>query len=71
MEVAGDKLRVWVPGLTEDDGDWISIPPNMPGWLCRPGATFDVSGPTDDLTAARYRFQAFSYTELGELTELA
>jgi N-6 DNA Methylase len=71
LEVEGGRLRIWVPGITKDSGDWISVPPNMPGWMCRAGATFDVSGPTDDLTAARYHFQEFSYSELGEQTELA
>ena len=56
------KLRLWVPGLTPESGTTIDLPRRFPGWLCRDGATFDVTG-AGDLADAEYRFQARSWME--------
>lgn len=62
LDIDGAGLRVWVPGLTPEDGAVVELPARFPGWLCRTGATFDISG-SDDLASADYRFQPRSYME--------
>jgi len=61
MDVKEGELRLWINGLTSDEGSVISTPHRMPGWLLRPGATFDVTGYGNGLETARYVLQAFSY----------
>ena len=55
-------LRIWVPGVTPENGTWIGLPPNLPGWLCTTGATFDVNIGADLLTA-KYRVQSRAYQD--------
>jgi hypothetical protein len=66
LEVQGYNLRMWVNGVTADDGIDVELPFRLPGWLLRPGATFDVLGvdTMDDLRAAIYRFQPASWSDL-------
>lgn len=42
LDVDSGRVRLWVPGVTEDDGDWVPLPHGMNGWLARPGSTFRV-----------------------------
>jgi hypothetical protein len=66
LDVDGHRLRVWVNGVTSDDGTDVELPMRMPGWLVRSGATFDAFGiesPTD-LTDANYKFQPESWSDL-------
>jgi predicted RNA methylase len=65
--VEGDVLRVWVPGVTEEDGQPIPVPNRFLGWHCVAEATFEVSSVNADLQSGRYYFQARSYQELDEL----
>lgn len=63
LSVGGGTLRLWVPGVTPDDGTEMELPVRFPGWLCREGSTFDIVGSTD-LMFAEYRFQARSWLEI-------
>jgi hypothetical protein len=62
--VEEDMLRIWVPGVTEDDGQLIPVPNRFLGWHCAAEATFEVSSVNADLQSGRYYFQARSYQEL-------
>lgn len=66
LAVGDDGLHVWVSGVTDEQGTTIPLPLRMPGWLARPGATFDVSGvdDVDDLMAGRYRLQPMAWSDL-------
>ena len=66
LEIAGNEAVIWVNGLTPDEGVRIPFPPGMPGWLARPGATFDVTGvdAADELIAGSFRFQPMSWQDL-------
>ena len=54
------RLRIWVPGVTPDEGLPQPIPQRFMGWHCIEGATFDVDG-ADSLADAYYTFQRRSY----------
>ncbi len=73
LAVEPPRLRLWVPGVTPDNGTWTDLPPCLPGWLCSTGATFDVNVGADLLTA-KYRMQPRAYQDPGaspvELAEI-
>lgn len=66
LDVCDGQLRIWVNGLTPDDGVVIRLPARMPGWLLRPGATFDVVGveTAADLSRGRFTFQPMSWRDI-------
>lgn len=66
LGVDGHSVRVWVNGVTDPEGVDVELPPRLPGWMLRAGATFDVYGvdDADDLHAAEYRFQPLSWSDL-------
>jgi methylase of polypeptide subunit release factors len=66
LESTGYTLRVWVNGVTPEDGIDVYLPWRLPGWLLRPGATFDILGveTAEDLQTAIYRFQPASWSDL-------
>jgi methylase of polypeptide subunit release factors len=66
LESEGYTLRVWVNGVTPDEGVDVNLPSRLPGWLLRPGATFDILGveTVHDLQSAIYRFQPASWSDL-------
>ncbi len=66
LDVCDSQLRIWVNGLTPDDGVVIRLPARMPGWLLRPGATFDVTGveTAADLSRGRFTFQPMSWRDI-------
>jgi hypothetical protein len=66
LNVCDGKLRIWVNGLTPDDGVVMRLPARMPGWLLRPGATFDVVGveTAADLSRGRFTFQPMSWRDI-------
>jgi SAM-dependent methyltransferase len=61
LDVEDDRLRLWVPGVTDEDGSLFQLPERFLGWHCQPDATFEVSTVDSDLRLARYHFQARSY----------
>lgn len=65
LDVTDDGIVLWVNGVTTPEGARVAVPPRMPGWMVRPGATFDVWGvkSSDDLQGARYRFQRESWRD--------
>jgi SAM-dependent methyltransferase len=64
MEVSTHAVRLWVNGLTSDDGVWIDVPARMPGYLLRDGASFDVTEYADGLQEARFQLQSHSYEDV-------
>jgi hypothetical protein len=65
LDVEGNAVRLWVNGVTPDEGVLVPIPPGMPGWLVRGGATFDVTGveSAGDLYSGRFRFQPMAWQD--------
>lgn len=68
LGVEGAKARIWINGITSDKGIIVDVPPRMPGWLVRPGATFDAKGieSEDDITAASFDLQPMSWQTLDQ-----
>jgi hypothetical protein len=66
LELEENRVRLWINGITPDEGVVIPFPAQMPGWLARGGATFDVTGveAVSDLSKGRYRFQAMSWQDI-------
>jgi SAM-dependent methyltransferase len=66
LESRGYTIRIWVNGVTPDEGVDVEVPPRLPGWLLRPGATFDIIGvdTVEDLKSSVYRFQRESWSDL-------
>jgi hypothetical protein len=57
-------VRLWIPGVTPEDGEETSLPARLPGWLCETGATFELLRKDADLVSeAQYVFQAHSYVD--------
>lgn len=69
LDVREGEVRLYVAGLTDEEGLWVSVPPGMPGSLCRPGQTFDVRGAELGLERARYWPQALAYMDLDTALE--
>jgi hypothetical protein len=67
LDVDNDRIRLWVQGVTPADGQLLPIPRGFLGWLCEPGATFDVDIQGRDLAHAVYRYQSRAFLELEEL----
>ena len=66
-QVRGSRVDIWINGITASDGVTIEVPPRMPGWLLRPGATFDARSieSVDDITHAKFEFQPMSWQTFG------
>ena len=77
-QVAGSTIDIWINGVTTSHGITTEVPPRMPGWLLRPGATFDARNieSVDDIAPATFEFQPMSWQTYGfddptdSLTEL-
>jgi hypothetical protein len=67
VDVREGAVKLDIPGLTKSGGVWIETPSHLPGWLARPGRTFDVLMADRDLRQARYRFQGESWMSLDDL----
>lgn len=63
MDVLAHGVRLWINGLTTDEGAFVPTPQRMPGWLLRRGATFDVEDYDAGLENAKYSLQSLSYEE--------
>jgi N-6 DNA Methylase len=66
LAVDGDRLLLWAPGMTDDDGTWLDPPRAMPGAAAREGATFTARG--KDLSESTYAFQEMSFIDDEALT---
>lgn len=66
LAVNDAKVRIWINGITPDEGVILDVPPRMPGWLVRSGATFDARRieSIDDLASASFEFQRMSWQRL-------
>jgi predicted RNA methylase len=58
LETRDQRLRLWVAGVTGEDGDWLPLPRGFPGAQIRPGATFEVTLIGTDLDSGRFEFQS-------------
>ncbi len=63
LDTEQERVRIWISGVTPDDGHLMDLPPRLPGWLVRPGATFDASGidTIQDIVSASFEFQPMSW----------
>lgn len=63
LDTDQERVRIWISGITPDDGHVMDVPSRMPGWLVRPGATFDASGidTVQDIAGASFEFQPMSW----------
>jgi len=66
LDVTGSTARLWVNGITPEEGVSLPFPARMPGWLARSGATFDVTGieTVDDLAAGCFQLQPMSWQDI-------
>jgi N-6 DNA Methylase len=71
LDVEGNRLWLWVPGITEEDGNLFPLPQRFLGWHCVADSTFEVEGVGKDLDRARYYYQARSYQTFDELPRAA
>lgn len=67
VAVANGEVKLHVPGHTDEDGSWMTLPPGLPGWLARPDSTFVVRGASSGLAQAHYYFQEYSWMTLDDL----
>ena len=51
MDVAADRIKLWVPDLTSRTSDWMPFPHRFLGRHVRPGATFEVEVVEDGLAS--------------------
>jgi hypothetical protein len=71
LNVKDDRVHLWVPGVA-DSAIWMALPSHMPGYLCRPGATFRVLlDETDDLSRGIYFPHRAAWAGGEELQEIA
>jgi hypothetical protein len=66
LGVSETALRLWVPGVTPEQGVVTALPKRFPGWLCRDGSTFDIYG-SSDLQSAEYRLQARAWMDFEDV----
>jgi hypothetical protein len=69
IDAEDNRLRLWSPGFTSEDGDWINLPPRFIGWHCVPGATFEFYG--EDLASASFVFQRRAFRQETDLARQA
>jgi hypothetical protein len=61
LETSDTQVRIWICGLTCDDGDWVDFPEGMPAELRVETASFDVTGITADGYSGPYDLGAGVY----------
>lgn len=70
LELSPELIRLWVSGVTPDDGEWRSLPPGLPGSQVQPGATFEVVLDGTDLDKARFDFQSEGYLDFDDFLKV-
>ncbi len=70
LELASEQIRLWVSGVTPDDGEWRGLPRGFPGSQVQPGATFEVVLDGTDLDRARFEFQSEGYLDFDDFLKL-
>lgn len=69
-ESAGGEVNLFIPGLTEEPGEWVRPPVRMTGWMLQPGATFSVHlSEAEELDEAVFSYQSESWLSDDELVE--
>lgn len=71
LDVESDRLRLWISGVTPDQGEWRQLPPGFFGSHVRAGATFELLHNGTDLDHAHFEFQTEGYLDLDELAEIS
>jgi hypothetical protein len=67
LDLRDSKLKLWIAGVTKEDGEWLPLPVGFPGSQLYPGATFEVSLIGESVDRARFTFQSESYLDLEDL----
>jgi SAM-dependent methyltransferase len=70
LEVAPATIRIWISGVTAEEGEWMELPPGLPGSQVQPGATFEVVVDNTDLETAHFEFQSESYLDFDDFVKL-
>ena len=71
LDVDGDRLRLWISGVTPDSGEWCQLPPGFFGSHVRTGSTFELLHNGTDLDHATFEFQSEAYLDLDELAAIS
>jgi hypothetical protein len=61
-DVSRTMVRLVIPGMTSLDGQWMTVPRKMPGYLCRRDATFEITGDLSDADGLDWNFQELAWT---------
>jgi hypothetical protein len=61
LDASTAGLRIWVPGVTGDEGDLIRVPSRLPGALLDPGSTFNVLAEPGEISDAVFEYHASSW----------
>ena len=69
MDVRPDEIKLWVPELTPEEGQWMPLPRRFLGRHVRAGATFEVTTRDGNLHDGLFEFQPDSYLELEDFAE--
>jgi hypothetical protein len=69
VDVREGEVKLWLAGVTDEEGAWMPLPPRLPGWLCTIGRTLEAITTGDDVASAHFEYQAGSYVE--EIDQLA
>jgi predicted RNA methylase len=68
IEANEDGLTLWVSGSTALSGVSVEAPLQIPGWLCRAGSDFVISGDIHNPGRAIYSFHRADWLTTSELT---
>lgn len=61
LDASEDGIRIWVSGVTDDEGELIKTPLRAPGWICQPGVDFTVSDDLSELSRARFALHVYDW----------
>jgi len=70
LEVSADLVRIWISGITAEEGEWRDVPPGLPGSQIQPGATFEAVVEDNDLDKAHFEFQSEGYLDFDDFIKL-
>ena len=54
-------VRVWISGVTDEEGELIPAPLGASGWMCQAAIDFTVSGDLTDLSTAQFGLHLFDW----------
>lgn len=69
-DASRDEVNLFIPGVTEEPGEWVRPPVGMTGWMLQPGATFSAHvSEAEELDEATFSYQSGSWLTDYELVE--